>query len=43
MQADDFFNAYLVLHENNEALIERLSNSPTKSVGWDQQKAPAPY
>ena len=32
MQADDFFNAYLVLKENNEAMIERLSDSPGKPL-----------
>ena len=32
MQADDFFNAYLVLKENNEALIDRLANSSVKSL-----------
>ena len=32
MQADDFFNAYLVLKDNNEAMIERLSNSPGKPL-----------
>jgi hypothetical protein len=30
MQSDDFFNAYLVLKDNNEAMIERLSNSPDR-------------
>ena len=28
MQADDFFNAYLVLKDNSEALKERLQNNP---------------
>ena len=32
VQADDFFNAYLVLKDNNEAMIERLSNSPGKPL-----------
>lgn len=32
MQADEFFNAYLVLKDNNEAVIERLSNSPGKPL-----------
>jgi hypothetical protein len=32
MKAEDFFNAYLVLKENNEALIERLSDSPGKLI-----------
>ena len=32
MQAEEFFNAYLVLKENNEALIERLSDSPGKPI-----------
>ena len=27
MQADDFFNAYLVLEENNKLLIKRLNNA----------------
>lgn len=30
MQADDFFNAYLVLKDNNEALMKRLQNNPGK-------------
>ena len=34
IQADDFFNAYLVLKVNNEAVIERLSKLPgTPLVG----------
>ena len=32
MQADDFFNAYLVLKDNNEALMERLENNPGKPL-----------
>ena len=32
MQADDFFNAYLVLNGNNEALMERLHNNPGKPL-----------
>ena len=30
MKAEDFFNAYLVLKENNESLIDRLANSSEK-------------
>lgn len=30
MQAEDFFNAYLVLKGNSEALMERLENNPGK-------------
>lgn len=38
MQADDFFNAYLVLKDNNEALMERLQNNPGKSlIGTKEQ------
>jgi len=32
MQADDFFNAYLVLKDNSEAMIERLEKSPGKPL-----------
>ena len=32
MQADDFFNAYLVLKDNNEALMEILENNPGKPL-----------
>ncbi len=32
MQAEDFFNAYLVLKENNEAFIERQANSLGKTI-----------
>lgn len=32
MQAEEFYNAYLVLKENNEALIERLADSPGKPI-----------
>lgn len=32
MQAEDFFNAYLVLKENEEALMERLQNHPGKPL-----------
>lgn len=32
MQAEVFFNAYLVLKENNEAMMERLSKSPGKPL-----------
>lgn len=32
MQADDFFNAYLVLKDNSEALMERLQNNPGKPL-----------
>lgn len=32
MQAEHFFNAYQVLSENNEAMIERLANSSGKSL-----------
>ena len=32
MKADDFFNAYLVLEDNNKAMIEQLSNSPGKPL-----------
>ena len=32
MQADDFFNAYLVLKENSKALMERLENNPGKPL-----------
>ena len=31
MQAENFLNAYQVLRDNNEALIERLENSQEKS------------
>ena len=31
MKAEDFFNAYLVLKENNEVLIEKLANSSGKT------------
>lgn len=32
IQADDFFNAYLVLYENNEAMIKNLEGSPGKPL-----------
>lgn len=37
MQADDFYNAYLVLHDNNEALIERLQNDSGKAFVGNKQ------
>lgn len=40
MQANDFFNAYLVLKDNNEALFERLQNNPGKPlIGTKEQGA----